>query len=85
MSEIEKVFNIYILKSKSLENISDDDKLILYANYKQSLFGNNNNVKPSIFNRVDMAKWKAWNSVKDISKEDAMKKYIQHVLFLEKI
>jgi acyl-CoA-binding protein len=70
--------------AKKLENINNDDKLFLYANYKQAVFGNNNNPKPSIFNRVEMAKWKAWNDVKDVSKEESMNNYSQKVKFLEK-
>ena len=82
--ELERKFNKYIAAVKKLESINDDDKLYLYANYKQSLFGNNNNEKPSILDRVEMAKWKEWNSFKDISKETAMKNYIKKVKELYK-
>jgi len=83
-NEIEKIFNSYVSKVKALKNINDSDKLFLYAHYKQVLNGNNINSKPSIFNRIEMAKWKAWNDVKDVSKNDAMKNYIKKVIFLEK-
>jgi acyl-CoA-binding protein len=77
-------FDKYIHKVKKLEYISDNDKLYLYANYKQALFGNNNNEKPSILDRVAMEKWKAWNNLKDISSESAMKNYISKVKELYK-
>jgi acyl-CoA-binding protein len=78
-TELEKKFNKYITIVKKLSCVDDNDKLYLYANYKQALFGNNDKEKPSILNRVEMAKWKEWNSLKDISKESAMKNYIKKV------
>jgi diazepam-binding inhibitor (GABA receptor modulating acyl-CoA-binding protein) len=77
--ELERKFNKYISKVKKLENISNEDKLYLYANYKQSLIGNINIEKPSILNRVEIEKWKAWSKVKNISKEESMKNYIKKV------
>jgi len=77
-------FDKYISKVKKLESVSDSDKLYLYANYKQALFGNNNNEKPSLLDRVSMEKWKAWNNLKDISSESAMKNYISRVKELYK-
>ena len=77
-------FDKYISKVKKLESVSDSDKLYLYANYKQALFGNNNNEKPSLLNRVAMEKWKAWNNLKDLSTESAMKNYISKVKELYK-
>jgi acyl-CoA-binding protein len=82
--ELNRKFNKYISKVKKLESVGDDDKLYLYGNYKQALFGNNTNEKPSILNRVEMEKWKVWNSLKDVSKEEAMKNYIKRVKKLYK-
>jgi len=81
---LEQKFDKYISKVKKLENVSNEDKLFLYANYKQALFGNNNNQKPSLLNRVEMEKWKTWNSVKGTSKEVSMKNYIKKVKELYK-
>ena len=77
-------FDKYISKVKKLNTVSDNDKLYLYANYKQALFGNNNNEKPSLLDRVSMEKWKAWNNLKDLSSESAMKNYISRVKELYK-
>jgi diazepam-binding inhibitor (GABA receptor modulating acyl-CoA-binding protein) len=64
---------------KTLKEVSDQDKLILYSYYKQAKFGDINIEKPSILNRVEMEKWKGWNNVKGIGKEDAMKNYVKKV------
>lgn len=79
-------FEKYTSKVKKLDakSISDIDKLYLYSHYKQALFGNNNNEKPSLLDRVSMEKWKAWNNLKDLSTESAMKNYISKVKDLYK-
>jgi diazepam-binding inhibitor (GABA receptor modulating acyl-CoA-binding protein) len=64
---------------KKLKQVNDEDKLILYSYYKQAKFGDINIEKPSILNRVEMEKWKGWNNVKGMSKEDAMKNYVKKV------
>ena len=82
--DINYKFQKYISKVKKLESISDEDKLILYAFYKQSMEGNNTKPKPSIINFVENEKWKSWNSIKGMTKEDAMKNYIKKVKLLYK-
>lgn len=77
--DLEKKFKKYSELVKKYESVSDEDKLFLYSHYKQSTIGNNTNPKPFILNRVEMAKWKAWSDLNDLSKEDAMKKYIKKV------
>jgi len=78
--DLKDKFNEYIEKIKNINNnISDEDKLILYSNYKQALFGDNLKDKPSIFNRIEMEKWKAWKSLEGISENKAMKTYIRKV------
>jgi diazepam-binding inhibitor (GABA receptor modulating acyl-CoA-binding protein) len=77
--KLEKRFKKYCEKAKKINNISNEDKLFLYANYKQYLFGNNNNEKPFILDRVEMAKWKSWDSIRDTPKDVAIKNYIKKV------
>ena len=73
-------FNTYIEKVKNIKtNILDEDKLILYSNYKQALFGDNLKDKPSIFNRIEMEKWKSWKLLEGVSENKAMKTYIRKV------
>jgi len=74
---VEKEFKDYSEKIKTLNNVSNENKLYLYSHYKQAIFGNNMNPKPSIFNRIEMEKWKGWNSLNDMSKEEAMNNYIK--------
>jgi diazepam-binding inhibitor (GABA receptor modulating acyl-CoA-binding protein) len=72
-------FNKAIELVKTLETVSNENKLYLYAYYKQVHNGDNNLPKPSIINIVDSAKWKAWNEISGIEKEEAMKLYINKV------
>ena len=76
-AELNKKFNKYVSKVKKLESVSDEDKLYLYSQYKQAHFGDNNTDKPSLFDRIAMAKWKAWNEVNGQSKEESINKYIR--------
>lgn len=83
-NELKRKFEKYTSKVKKLKSVSNDDKLYLYAHYKQAINGNNINGKPSILNRVDMEKWKAWNNIKDTDQELAMENYIKKVKQLYK-
>lgn len=83
-NELNKKFNKYISKVKKLESVSNEDKLYLYGNYKQALFGDNNSNKPSMFNLLEMEKWKAWYSNKGISQHEAKERYIRKVKDLYK-
>ena len=64
---------------KFAENVSNEDKLFLYAHYKQSTIGNNNKEKPSIFNIIDSAKWNEWTKINGMDIETAMTFYINKV------
>jgi len=64
---------------KFAENVSNEDKLFLYAHYKQSTIGNNNKEKPSMFNIIDSAKWNTWTNINGMDTETAMKLYINKV------
>ena len=72
-------FNKAIELVKTVETVSNENKLYLYAHYKQANNGNNNLSKPSIINIVETAKWKAWNEISGMEKEEAMKLYINKV------
>ena len=77
-SEFESVLkNLKNIDMDALE-LSDTIKLDFYKFYKQATMGDCNTSEPySIFFR-DHAKWKAWDSIKGMSTEDAMKEYINH-------
>lgn len=77
--ELERKFNKYVNKIKKIETVSNEDKLFLYGNYKQIMFGNNNEEKPSIFDRVGIEKWKSWKSYENVDKKICMENYIKKV------
>ena len=58
---------------------SNDDLLYLYGYYKQATEGNCNIMRPFVFNVKGCAKYDAWYSHKDVSKNTAMKMYINKV------
>jgi diazepam-binding inhibitor (GABA receptor modulator, acyl-CoA-binding protein) len=71
-------------KSKQLPNQSNENLLKLYSLYKQATEGDVNIEKPANpFDMVGTAKFNAWDKLKGISKEDAMKMYIEVVKSLE--
>ncbi|KAJ0400667.1 hypothetical protein P43SY_005440 [Pythium insidiosum] len=58
---------------------TNDEKLALYAFFKQATVGDNNTSKPGMFDLTGKAKWNAWAEKKGLSSEEAMKKYIEEV------
>lgn len=65
----------------SSDGPSDDERLQMYALYKQVTVGNCNTSRPAFYDMVGKAKWDAWNSKKGTSKDDAMTAYCN--LYLE--
>ena len=58
---------------------SDNDMLTLYALYKQATEGDVAGEKPGFFDFVGRAKYEAWEGLRGVSAEDAMKRYIDKV------
>jgi len=58
---------------------SDQDKLKVYALFKQATVGDCNTEKPSFFSIKESEKWKAWNALKGMSETEAKKQYIEFV------
>jgi diazepam-binding inhibitor (GABA receptor modulating acyl-CoA-binding protein) len=58
-------------------NLTDNDKLDMYKYFKQATVGDCNIAEPWTVYFEAHAKWKAWNDVRGMSKEDAMKNYIE--------
>ena len=84
MTDLEQKFQKYISKVQNLKYIEDENKLYLYGNYKQIIYGDININKPSFLDIKEYKKWNAWNNCKGIKKEKAMRNYINRVkeLFL---
>ena len=59
--------------------LSNEIKLKFYSYYKQVTEGPCNTEQPYFFKVVERAKWDAWNSFKNMSKEEAMQAYIDEM------
>ncbi len=70
-------------KNKALK-LDNDQKLQLYALYKQSTEGDCKGTAPSKLKMVDRAKYDAWKALAKVSQEDAKKRYIDLVTKLNK-
>ncbi|SAM07370.1 hypothetical protein [Absidia glauca] len=57
-----------------------DQKLQLYAFYKQVSIGNVNTSRPGLFDMVGRAKWDAWKKLEGISKLEAQHQYVETLL-----
>jgi 3-hydroxyacyl-CoA dehydrogenase len=66
------------LKNIDMDSISNTIKLDLYKFYKQATEGDCNIPKPSVLYFTENAKWVAWDNIRGMSKDDAMKAYIEN-------
>ncbi|CAN0152875.1 unnamed protein product [Bubo scandiacus] len=58
---------------------TDQEMLDVYSHYKQATVGDVNTDRPGMLDFKGKAKWDAWNALKGMSKEDAMKAYVAKV------
>ncbi|NXG71449.1 ECI2 isomerase, partial [Baryphthengus martii] len=61
------------------EDPGNETKLKLYALFKQATEGPCNSPKPGMLDFVKKAKWDAWNSLGNLSKDNAREKYTELV------
>lgn len=84
-ANLETQFQECVANSKKLkEDPGNEAKLKLYGLFKQATEGKNTTKKPGVMDVVGKFKWGAWNSLGDMSKEDAMKEYIAEIERLKK-
>eukprot|EP00043_Microstomoeca_roanoka_P026324 m.11273 g.11273 ORF g.11273 m.11273 type:complete len:100 (-) comp6447_c0_seq1:2194-2493(-) len=78
MSDIETKFNkaVWLIRNGPAQESDNDTKLAYYKYFKQATSGDNDTAKPWAIQLEASAKWNAWESVKGMSKEDAMKAYV---------
>jgi len=77
MADLKVAFETAVANSKNLSERPDNATLLkLYALYKQSTSGDNDEKKPGFGDMVGRAKWDAWNGLKGTSRDDAMQKYV---------
>eukprot|EP01031_Cornospumella_fuschlensis_P040623 gene40623-49528_t len=65
--------------SKPQGGVSNEDKLRLYALYKQGEQGSCQGSRPGMFDPVGRAKYDAWKSLGSMSREDAKRQYVEEV------
>jgi acyl-CoA-binding protein len=63
---------------------SNEDFLFLYSHYKQANAGDARGDRPGMLDMVGRAKYDAWNKLKGMTGDDAMKKYVDKVAALLK-
>ncbi len=63
--------------------ITNEDKLQFYGMFKQATAGPNNTKAPSRRKIVERYKWDSWKKLGSISKEEAMKKYVEKLSKLD--
>ena len=77
MSDLKAKFEAAVAESKNLPERPDNATLLkLYALYKQASAGDVDGKRPGFTDMVGRAKWDAWNEVKGVATDDAMKQYV---------
>ena len=83
MSDILKRFELSSSMVKKLKTKPSDDELLqLYGLFKQSMNGDCDITEPSRIYFKEHAKWKAWYSLKNMTKQNAMINYSDLVMIL---
>jgi acyl-CoA-binding protein len=65
--------------------LSTDQKLLVYAYYKQATKGPNKNTQPNWWNTVQRYKWDAWKSLGDLGEKEAKSLYVEQAIELLKL
>ena len=83
--ELKQLFEQSIVNSKTLVEKPDNETLLkLYSLFKQATEGDNDDSGPAnTFDFVAKFKHEAWAKLKGLSKEDAMKQYVDLVAQLK--
>lgn len=85
MATLKAQFEAAAAAVKKLDDDPGNDvKLQLYALFKQGSEGDVEGKRPGFTDMVGRAKFDAWAKVKGLSKDDAMKKYVDLVGSLSK-
>lgn len=78
---MEKEFNDVLNTLNDIDfeiaGLSDKIKLEFYKYYKQAKTGDCNIDKPWFVNLSACTKWEAWNSIRGMTKEEAMMRYTE--------
>ncbi len=79
-TDLEKLFNEYVELANKMPTQTADNMLIAYGFFKQATEGDNRDRRPSeSSNVIQTFKHDAWKRLFGMPKEDAKKKYIEHI------
>lgn len=77
---LKEQFDAAVIASKILPERPDDMTLLkLYGLFKQATEGGVLGTRPGFSETVARAKWDAWSELKALSKDDAMRQYVDLV------
>lgn len=82
MSDLQQQFEEtvnFVQNAEGDVQLSNEQKLQMYALYKQATEGDVSGKKPGMMDFVARAKYSAWEELKGQTKEQAMQKYINEV------
>jgi acyl-CoA-binding protein len=80
MSDLQHAFERAAEDVKRLETRPDNDTLLkLYALFKQGSEGDVGGEPPGFFDFIGTAKYEAWAKLRGVSREEAMRRYIDLV------
>lgn len=85
MSDLKAQFDKALQDVKSLtKKPALEDFAFLYSHFKQASEGDVKGARPGMFDMMGRGKYDAWAKLKGMSKDDAMKKYVDKVSALLK-
>jgi diazepam-binding inhibitor (GABA receptor modulator, acyl-CoA-binding protein) len=77
VSALSDQFQKAVADSKNLPDRPDNNTMLqMYALFKQASGGDVEGKRPGFTDMVGRAKWDAWNAIKGVGKDDAMKQYV---------
>lgn len=83
--DLKTEFEKYVVLGRNLPKQAPDVMLIAYGYYKQALFGNNLNARPTEnSNIIETLKHDQWKRLEGMSCDEAMEKYIEFIKLLLK-
>lgn len=81
---LQATFDQAVADSKSLPERPDNTTLLkIYALFKQATSGDVEGKRPGFTDMVGRAKWDAWDSLKGLSKDEAMQQYVDLIAELK--
>jgi len=86
MSDLKKTFEEtveFVQNAEGDVQLSNEQKLQMYALYKQATEGDVSGKKPGMMDFVARAKFMAWEELKGKTSEEAMQKYINEITALK--